>query len=186
MADSLPPEKRGLGFSVLNLITSVSTTPAPVAALFLVATFGSELGMRIAYTIVVLLYLAAATVRLKLKETLKNVEKASFKEAVRSYPKALQEGNVWKVAPRSMLFLFISELITCSSLAMIQTLFLVYAFHVLQIGGTPSPGLPPQEDPALQLARIKWGYLMTALFSCMLISALPAGKLIDKAGRKGL
>jgi MFS family permease len=93
MADSLPPEKRGLGFSVLNLITSVSTTPAPVAALFLVATFGSELGMRIAYTIVVLLYLAAATVRLKLKETLKNVEKASFKEAVRSYPKALQEGN---------------------------------------------------------------------------------------------
>jgi MFS family permease len=185
MADSLPPEKRGLGFSVLNLITSVSTTPAPVAALFLVATFGSELGMRIAYTIVFLLYLAAATVRLKLKETLKNVEKASFKEAVRSYPKALQEGiNVWKVAPRSMLFLFISELITCSSLAMIQTLFLVYAFHVLQIGGTPSPGLPPQEDPALQPARIKWGYLMTALFSCMLISALPAGKLIDKAGRK--
>jgi len=58
----------------------------------LVATFGSELGMRIAYTIVVLLYLAAAAVRLKLKETLKNVEKASFKEVVRSYPKALQEG----------------------------------------------------------------------------------------------
>jgi len=185
MADSLPPEKRGLGFSILNLITSVSTTPAPVVALFLVATFGSELGIRIAYTIVVLLYLAAATVRLKLKETMRNVEKASFKEAVRAYPKALREGiNVWKIVPRSMLFLFISELITRSSLAMIQTLFLVYAFYVLQIGGQSTPGMAPQEDPALQLARIKWGYIMTALFICMLVFALPVGKLIDKAGRK--
>jgi len=185
MADSVPPEKRGMGFSVLNLIMSVSTTPAPVVALILVANFGSELGMRIAYTIVVIFYLAAAIVRLKLKETMKNVEKINIKDAVRSYPKALKDGiNVWKIVPRSMLFLFISELITRSSQAMIQTLFLVYAFYVLQIGGTPTQGIPPQQDPALQLARLKWGYVMTALFICMVISAIPAGKLIDKVGRK--
>jgi MFS family permease len=184
MADSLPPEKRGMGFSILNLIMSVSTTPAPVVALFLVATFGSMLGMRIAYTIVVIFYLAAAVVRLKLKETMKNVEKASLKDALRSYPKALKDGiNVWKIVPRSMFFLFLSELTTRSSLSMIQTLFLVYAFYELKIGGTPTQGIP-QEDPALQLARIKWGYVMTALFICMVISAIPAGKLIDKAGRK--
>jgi len=185
MADSLPPEKRGMGFSVLNLIMSVSTTPAPIIALFLVATFGSELGMRIAYTIVVIFYLAAATVRLKLKETLENVEKASLKEIARAYPKALKDGiAVWKVVPRSMLFLFLSEMITRSSLFMIQALFLVYAFYVLQIGGQPTPGISPQQDPALQLARIRWGYVSTALFICMLVSAIPAGKLIDKAGRK--
>jgi MFS family permease len=184
MADSVPPEKRGMGFSILNLIMSVSTTPAPVVALFLVATFGSMLGMRIAYTIVVIFYLAAAVVRLKLKETMKNVEKASLKDALRSYPKALKDGiNVWKIVPRSMFFLFLSELTTRSSLSMIQTLFLVYAFYELKIGGTPTQGIP-QEDPALQLARIKWGYVMTALFICMVISAIPAGKLIDKAGRK--
>jgi MFS family permease len=184
MADSLPPEKRGMGFSILNLIMSVSTTPAPVVALFLVATFGSMLGMRIAYTIVVIFYLAAAVVRLKLKETMKNVEKASLKDALRSYPKALKDGiNVWKIVPRSMFFLFLSELTTRSSLSMIQTLFLVYTFYELKIGGTPTQGIP-QEDPALQLARIKWGYVMTALFICMVISAIPAGKLIDKAGRK--
>lgn len=185
MADSLPPEKRGLGFSILNLIMSVSTTPAPVVALALVTTFGSEFGMRIAYTIVVALYFAAATVRLKLKETMKNVGKVNFKEVMYSYPKALREGiGVWKVVPRSMLFLFLSEMITRSSFSMIQTLFLVYAFYVLQIGGPPTPGVLPQEDPALQIARIKWGYVMTALFICMVISALPAGKLVDKAGRK--
>ena len=32
MADSLPPEKRGMGFSILNLIMSVATTPAPAVA----------------------------------------------------------------------------------------------------------------------------------------------------------
>lgn len=185
MADSLPPEKRGIGFSVLNLITSVSTTPAPIIALYLVATFGSELGMRIAYTIVVVFFLAAAAVRLKLKETMKNVEKARFKEAIRSYPKALRDGiSVWKVVPRSMLFLFFSEMITRASFTMIQALFLVYAFYILQIGGSPSTTLPPQQDPALQLARIKWGYVTIALFICMLVSAIPAGKVIDKAGRK--
>jgi MFS family permease len=185
MADSLPPEKRGMGFSILNLIMSVATTPAPVFALLLVATYGSEMGMRIAYVIVTIFYLAAATVRLRLKESMKNTEKIDFKEVIRSYPKALKEGiNVWKTVPRSTIFLFFSELIVRFSFSMAQTLFLVYAFYTLQIGGAPTPGLPPQEDPALQLARIKWGYVMIALFISMIILSFPTGKLIDKVGRK--
>jgi len=186
MADSLPPEKRGMGFSILNLIMSVSTTPAPAVALLLVATYGSEMGMRIAYTIVTILFLAAATVRLKLKKSMKDVEKLNLKEALHSYPKALKEGiNVWKVVPRSTLFLFFSMLIVRSSFAMTSALFLVYAFYELKIGGTPNPALYASEaDPALQLARIKWGYVMIALFICMIILSLPTGKLIDKVGRK--
>jgi MFS family permease len=186
MADSLPPEKRGMGFSILNLIMSVSTTPAPAVALLLVATYGSEMGMRIAYTIVTILFLAAATVRLKLKESMKNAEKLNLKEALHSYPKALKEGiNVWKVVPRSTLFLFFSMLIVRFSLAMTSALFLVYAFYELKIGGAPNPALyAPEADPALQLARIKWGYVMIALFICMIILSLPTGKLIDKVGRK--
>lgn len=185
MADSLPPEKRGMGFSILNLIMSVATTPAPVFALLLVATYGSEMGMRIAYVIVTIFYLAAATVRLRLKESMKSTEKIDFKEAIRSYPKALKEGiNVWKTVPRSTIFLFFSELIVRFSLSMIQILFLYYAFDILQIGGAPTPGPPLQEDPALQLARIKWGYVMIALFISMIILSFPTGKLIDKVGRK--
>jgi MFS family permease len=62
---------------------------------------------------------------------------------------------------------------------------LVYAFYELKIGGTPNPALyAPEADPALQLARIKWGYVMIALFICMIILSLPTGKLIDKVGRK--
>lgn len=178
MADSLPPKKRGMGFSILNLITSVATTPAPVLALLLVTIYGSIMGMRIAYTIVTILFLVAAIVRLRLKESMKNTEKLNLKEALHSYPKALEEGiNVWKVVPRSTLSLFFSTLITRFLFSMTGALFLVYAFYTLQIGGGT-------DYLALQLARERWGYVMIALFICMIILSFPTGKLIDKVGRK--
>jgi len=186
MADSLPPEKRGMGFSILNLIMSVSTTPAPVVALLLVSTYGSETGMRIAYTIVVLFFVAAATVRLKLTESVKSAEKVSLNDIVRSYPESLKQGmDVWKAVPRSTLFLFVSQILMRVSFAMVGGLFLVYAFYILQIGGTPQPGIySPEMDPALQSARTLWGYVMIALFLCMILVSLPVGKLLDKVGRK--
>ncbi len=186
MMDSLPPEKRGMGFSFLNLIMSVSTTPAPVVALFLVASYGSITGMRIAYVIVTLLFLAAAMVRLKLKESIKNPEKRDLKQVLSSYPTALRESiGVWKSLPRSTLYLFFSEMIMRTLVAMTQMLFLVYAFYVLQIGGTPLPELyTPQIDPALQIARVRWGYVMIVLFLTMIITSYPVGKVLDKHGRK--
>jgi MFS family permease len=84
-----------------------------------------------------------------------------------------------------MLSLFFSELIVRFSSAMTQVLFMVYAFYVLQIGGAPNSAVyPPELDPALQLARIKWGYVMITLFMCMIFLAFPSGKLLDKVGRK--
>ena len=184
-ADSLPAEKRGTGFSIWNLIMSVSTTPAPAAALLLVTSYGSLAGMRIAYVIVTVLFLAAATVRLRLRESMKNADRFDLGEALRSYPKAFREGiDVWKHVPRSTFFLFISSLILRFSFAMTMTLQLVYAFYELQIGGAPNPMLPPQEDPALQLARERWGFVMIVLFATMILLSFPIGRLIDKIGRK--
>ena len=185
MADSLPAEKRGMGFSIFTLIMSVSTTPAPAAALLLVTLYGSLGGMRIAYAVVTILFLAAATVRLKLKESMKSSQRLNLKDALSSYPKALREGiGVWKTVPTSTSFLFASNLIVRFCFAMVMNLFLVYAFYVLQIGGTPNPSLIPQEDPALQLARERWGYVMIALFVSMIVLSIPTGKIIDKIGRK--
>jgi MFS family permease len=185
-ADSLPPEKRGMGFSILNLIMSVSTTPAPIVALFLVSYFGSETGMRIAYTIVTIFFIAAATVRLKLKESMENVEKVNLNDVLHSYPESLKQGiHVWRNVPRSTLFLFFSSLIVRASFAMVGGLFLVYAFYELQIGGTPQPAIyPPELDPALQYARTLWGFVMIALFLSMIVLSFPVGKLLDKMGRK--
>jgi MFS family permease len=186
MMDSVPREKRGMGFSILNLIMSVSTTPGPIIALMLVAAYGSITGMRIAYAIVIILYLTAAIVRLKLKESMENPQKINKKEMLRSYPQALKEGvSVWKNVSRSTRFLFLSELITRFSMALTQTLFLVYAFYVVQIGGTPNPSLYTSvADPALQQARILWGFVMTALFISMIAASFPVGKLLDRIGRR--
>lgn len=186
MADSLSPEKRGMGFSILNLIMSVSTTPAPVVALLLVSTYGSETGMRIAYTIVTVFFVAAAIVRIKLTESMKSAEKVSLNDVLHSYPESLRQGiRVWKVVPRSTLFLFFSTIIMRVSFAMVGGLFLVYAFYVLRIGGTPLPEIyPPEMDPALQSARLLWGYVMVALFLSMIVMSLPVGRVLDKVGRK--
>jgi MFS family permease len=165
---------------------SVSTTPAPVAALYLVSTFGSEMGMRIAYTIVTIFFTIAAIVRLKLTESMKNTEKVTLRDILHSYPKSLKQGiNVWKAVPRSTLFLLYSTIIMRTSFAMVAGLFLVYAFYVLQIGGAPQPQIYPLEmDPALQNARTLWGLIMIALFLAMIVMSFPVGKLLDKAGRK--
>jgi MFS family permease len=186
MADSLPPEKRGMGFSILNLIMSVSTTPAPVVALYLVSTFGSEMGMRIAYTIVTIFFIIAAIVRLRLRESMKETDKVTLKDVLHSYPESLRQGlSVWKAVPRSTLFLFFSTIIMRAAFGMIMGLFLVYAFYVLQIGGVPQPQIySPELDPALQHARVLWGYVMIALFLSMIVMSFPVGKLLDKIGRK--
>lgn len=184
-ADSLPAKQRGMGFSILNLIMSVSTTPAPVAALFLVATYGSIMGMRIAYAVVIALFLVAAAVRLRLKESIQSKVKFHLKEVLSSYPQAVKEGvQVWRKVPRSTFYLFVSSLIVRFAFTMVMQLLLVYAFYVLQIGGPPNPAIPANLDPALQLARERWGYANIALFSSMIIMSVPVGKLIDKLGRK--
>jgi len=184
MADSLSPERRGMGYSIINLIASVSTTPAPLVAMFLISNFGPISGMRIAYSIVTLFFLGAATLRIALKESIKNPEKVQLMDVVKSYPKAVKEGiGVWKQLPRSSLYLLFVGLVARFSFALSGLYFFVYAIYVLQIGGPLTPGIDP--DPAiLQLAYIKWGLVEIALFITMIILAFPSGKLIDKVGRK--
>ncbi|UCB60133.1 MAG: MFS transporter [Candidatus Bathyarchaeota archaeon] len=186
MADSLPPEKRGMGFSILNLIMSVATTPAPIVALFLVSTYGSNIGMRIAYAIVTIFFIVAAIIRLKLTESMKGTDKITLNDMLHSYPESLKQGiKVWKTVPRSTLSLFFSTILTRASFAMVMGLFLVYSFYVLQIGGAPQPHIySPETDPALLNARPLWGYVMIILFLSMIIASIPVGRLLDKAGRK--
>lgn len=183
MADSLPPERRGMGYSIITLIMSVATTPAPAVAIFLISNFGPVGGMRVAYAIVTMFFLAAAILRINLKESIKNPEKIRLRDIVNSYPKAVKEGiGIWKQVPRTTLYLLFSSLLARFSFAITGLYFLVYAIYVLQIGGPLTPGLDP--DPAIEIAYIKWGIVMIALFITMIILAFPSGKLIDKIGRK--
>ena len=167
ISDSLPPEKRGMGISITQLIASVSTTPGPAVAAFLYTLYGSIYGMRISYGLVVALFLFAAILRSNLKETIKDPPKISFQEILKAYPVSLKESfKVWRVVPRSTFYLFLSFLVGGFSFAMIQSFTVIYAV----------------ED--LGLSRPEWSIALMVLFIAMIALSIPIGKLVDKAGRK--
>ncbi len=167
IADSLPPEKRGMGFGIVMLIISASSTPAPYFAGLLYNQFGLVQGMRISYGIVVALWLLAALLRLRLKETIANTRRPSLKELLHAYPTSLRESYaVWKKVPRSMLYLLIAFVIFNFGLSATQPYLVVYAVQELGI------------DEAV------WPLILTALFVTAIGLAIPAGKMVDKFNRK--
>ena len=167
VADSVPSERRGMGFGIIMLITSASTTPGPLAARILYDTFGLDTGMRIGYGFAVAMFLGAAFLRLRLKETMKNTSRPTLSELVRSYPIALRESfGVWKKLHPSVFYLFLAGIIGTFGFAAAQLYFVVYAVDVLSVG----------EDV--------WPLILTALFVTMIVMAVPMGKLVDKFNRK--
>ena len=168
VADSVPSERRGMGFSIISLITSASTTPGPLVAGALYGSFGLVQGMRVGYGIVVALFLSAAVLRLfRLKETVVNAEKPQLNELLQSYPTALKESfSVWGKLPRSMFYLFLSFAFMIFGFSTVQLYLVVYAVDELLI------------DKAF------WPVILTALFVTMIVLSIPAGKLVDKLNRK--
>lgn len=168
VADSLPSQRRGVGFGIIMLITSASTTPGPFVAGMLYNQFGLDLGMRIGYGVVVVSFFVAAFLRLRLRETLTNTPpKPSFNELLHSYPVALKESfGVWKKLPPTMFYVFLSSVIGTFGFAAAQLYYVVYAVEELLI------------DKAV------WPLILTALFVTMIVLAVPMGKIIDKFNRK--
>jgi MFS family permease len=168
VSDSLPAERRGMGFSIVMLIASASTTPSPAVAGLLRAQFGLISGMRIAYGIVVALFLIAAFFRLFfLKETVVSTLKPSLDEIVRSYPTALKESfGVWKKVPKSMLYLFLSFSIAIFGFSTTNFYTVIYATRVLHID------------------EVMWAFIIAIVPVTTIILAIPVGKLVDKVKRK--
>lgn len=135
--DSLPPEKRGSGFSFQSVITTIVLLPAPLIAQYLVVTFNFDKGMRIGYTLVTMAYFSIVILRLRLKETLPSIEKSerpSLINVLRIYPKSVKEGiYVWRKVPKSAFNLFLAIIIINGLVVSCQTYFVVYATSILKI-----------------------------------------------------
>jgi len=165
--DSLPPERRGMGSSIIQLIHSTFNTPGPVIAGLLLLQFGLVTSMRIIYLIVTGLYLIAAVWRLRLRETMTNGEPIRFSYFVSSYPKAIKESfGVWKVVPRSMFWLFVGQALVMFGVSLINVINALYARDVLRI---------PEEQ---------WWLVFIPLLLTMVVASIPIGKIVDKVGRK--
>ena len=168
ISDSLPAERRGMGFSIVMLIASVSTTPSPAVAGLLRAQFGLITGMRIAYGIVVGLFLIAAFFRFFfLKETVVTTSKPRLKEIFGSYPTALKESfSVWRKVPKSLLHLFLSFSIAIFGFSATFLYTVIYATRVLLID------------------EVVWAFITAFIPLTTIILAIPVGKLVDKIKRK--
>lgn len=167
VADSLPKDKRGMGFSIINLIASVSTTPAPLVAGYMFTLYGLIPSMRLIYKLVILGFIAAALMRTRLTETIENPGKINAQELIGTYPESLRESlNVWKLVPSAAFVLFLVEVIMNFTSGLFQPILILYIVKDLGIG------------------EVQLSYIMTALPVSMIILALPSGKLIDVIGKK--
>jgi MFS family permease len=167
IADSMPPEKRGTGFSIINLVHSVSVL-SPIIAGFLSIRYGLIFGMRIAYLIVAVSFLVGAVLRIRLRETLGiRTERMPLVEFFRVFPGSVSESlRALKTASRSMLFLFVSFAIYNFAWFVCVLNLIFYATEVLHI------------------TDFEWAVLMMWFSAVGILSALPCGKIVDKFGRK--
>jgi MFS transporter, DHA1 family, tetracycline resistance protein len=145
MIDSLAPGKRGTGMNFQSIIMGLISIPAPLIAGAIVLVGGqyvspqSNFGMRIAYTIVLVAYLAAATLRIGLKETLPangNSTRPQITKAFRNYGKIVRESwAIWKKLPRSAYYILWTTVPTVSIVTACQIYLVLYATDVLKITG---------------------------------------------------
>jgi MFS family permease len=165
--DSLPPERRGMGSSIIQLIHGTFNTPGPIIAGFLLWQFGLEWSMRIIYVLMTALYVTAALWRLRLKETITNGEPIRFRYFISSYPKATRESiNVWKKIPKSMFWLFVVQTLVTFGMSLTQVINQLYAIDVLGI------------------TLEQWWLVFIPLLLTMVVASIPIGKTVDVLGRK--
>jgi MFS family permease len=167
VADSIPPEKRGLGYS-LSMLAGVTSIFSPAVAGILYLSYGLVAGMRAAYLLVSICWLASGLMLLKLRETIKT-EKARFslKEFLEEYPKAIKECvTVWKFVPKPMLHLFLVFTPLMFFIRMCTPYYVLYANKVLKVD------------------EFQWAILQTLTSIVFHLLVLPIGKLVDTVGRK--
>ena len=165
--DSLPPERRGMGSSIIQLSHGTFNTPGPVIAIFIFAWLGKVTGQRIIYLLMTGLFLAAAVLRLRLKEATTDGQSIRFSYFFSSYPKAVRESlGVWKIVPRTVLWLFSVRTLLMFGISLTNVINALYARDVL--------GIPEQQ----------WYFTHIPLLITMVVASLPIGKMVDKVGRK--
>jgi MFS family permease len=164
-ADSLPPGKRGIGYSIYQLSLDLSSTPAPLLAAFLFARFGFVPGMRVAYVFVSLAYFAATLIRLRLTETIEHVEAMTLRGLLMAFPLSIKDSlrMVYEI-PSSLRYLVLSNNIFALAMSMFGSYIIIYA------------------TADLGLSKLQWSVVLTFQFLFTTVLIIPVGKVIDMYG----
>ncbi|GAF93270.1 unnamed protein product, partial [marine sediment metagenome] len=167
-ADSIPAEKRGLGYSAINVLPMLPAMLTPPIGGYLVEKLGLVPGVRIAYGFAFAGGLATALIRaFFLRETLENPEEfrwaevgSAFKDSIGSIARA------WREMPREMVFLTVAMIIGAFEYPVFRIFMSLYALDVVGVGG------------------FQWSLVSTAYMVAGLLVGFPIGRMIDSIGRK--
>ena len=168
LADSIPPEKRGMGYAATNVIPNIPTVFAPAIAGYLVERYGIVPGMRLIYSVVFFCMLAAALIRFFfLQETLKHPQRIRLEEMLGAFKSSIGAiGEAWKEMPKTLKFVTVAFLVSAFEEPMFRMFASLYVFDVVGVN------------------EIEWGLVNTASIAMTLIFGFPFGKVVDKIGRK--
>ncbi len=169
-ADSLPPKKRGMGYSIQEIMINLTSTPAPLIAGLLFGMLGFVNGMRLAYVLVSLSYFAAGIIRYRLTETIENAEKIKLKELLMAFPRSYIESiKMLYNVPRSLRNLIVGNNIFNFAFSLIGSYIIIYS------------------TSELGLTKIEWSILLTVEAVLTVFLMMPLGKLTDTyGGRKAI
>ena len=167
-ADSIPPEKRGLGYALANVIPGISALFSPFVARALIYRYGFVEGMRAAYWITVAGCLMAALTRaFFLEETLKEKAKMEIRELLSEVKKSVSEMlKAVRQMPRELKVFTVILFISIFEEPMFHMFMSLYAVHVVGI------------------SRADWAVLNVIWSATALAVGIPLGKAVDVMGRK--
>jgi MFS family permease len=176
MADSLPPNRRGIGFATALALPNIAGVIAPLISGYMIDVSGGEfIGVRATmpflWTASLIIGIVAGTIRLRfLKETLKQTSSSSSRKhiplLVKESYKSVWESLRWMTKPLWVIAL-ISMVITFF-VSIASPFWIIYATNVIGL----SPG--------------SWGSLIFLLGIVQIGLMIPMGYLIDRYGVRRL
>jgi MFS family permease len=154
VGDSLPRERRAVGFSVQAILRRVPILVAPVLGGTLIAAYGVATGVRVG--LVLSIVLAGATLLV--------VRRMRLDRAVSATETGI--ADVWRSLPTSLRRLLLSDVFIRACEALVDVFLVLYAVNVVGIGA-----------PA-------FGLLIAVQTATVLVCSLPAARLADRWGKK--
>jgi MFS family permease len=167
-ADSIPANRRGMGFVSLWTIPSIITLIAPGLAGYLVDRYDLLLGNRIVFVIAATSAAVASSIRiLYLKETLQDPEKFNWREIGSVFRESIRSLlEVPRLVSAELRVLILVFMITSVQDSINRTYSSLYVYDVIGVQG------------------FEYSMASTAWLIASLLAAFPAGKTIEKIGKR--
>jgi MFS family permease len=168
MAESLPPDRRGLGYSLWLIIPSAVGIFSPLIGGYLITLWNVEAAMKFLYGLAFIVGAIIATMNLKY---LKEAPKKPVEEATKSLLMVLTDSykDVFRILrwlPSNLRAFGVVLILGFFFNNMVSSYWVIYVIQ------------------AMGLTEIQWGLVLFVASIVNVIMLIPAGMIVDKVGAK--